>query len=377
MNRGTLTPVALLSAIGVAATAGLLVAGPLNPPAGPVAPTYKTLAEVEPRTAINEVNTPGDANSLYRIAAPGSYYLTANIMVSGKAAIEIAASNVTIDLNGFSLIGTGNGSTGVGFESQSGVYACTTLQNGCIRGMFYDGVNLYSTNARGTRVENIIATHNGGEGISASGGCTLRDCVASHNSGVGLLLSGYQNSAVENCVANNNSSNGIEVSGPGASLRGCSALQNGGDGIVGGRSTIVDCTAATNTGCGIRAGIGSNVTACTTSGNFGDGIQADAGCRVAGNNCRADGGVGYAAIHLTGNGNRVEGNNCTEAKRGIDVDLPGNIIIRNTCSGNDTNWDVVAGNRCLVVNAANAPAILGNSGGVGLGSIDPNANFTY
>jgi hypothetical protein len=26
------------------------------------------------------------------------------------------------------------------------------------------------------------------------------------------------------------------------------------------------------------------------------------------------------------------------------VDGPGNIIIRNTCSGNTTSWDIVAGN---------------------------------
>jgi parallel beta-helix repeat protein len=32
-------------------------------------------------------------------------------------------------------------------------------------------------------------------------------------------------------------------------------------------------------------------------------------------------------------GNRIEGNNCTGAGRGIDVDALGNIIIKNTCTG--------------------------------------------
>ncbi len=378
LRGGLITkPIAAVSALAIAACAGLLVAGPLNPPAGPVVPTMKTLAEIEPRIAINETNTPGDAGSLYRITMPGSYYLTGNVTVSGKTAIKIMASNVTVDLNGFSLIGSGGGSIGVRFEDQAGSYACTTLRNGCVRGMSFDGVNLYSNNARGTLVENIIATHNGGEGISVSGGCALRDCVASNNGGVGLFLSAYQSSAIEDCVANNNGSTGIEVSGSASVVRACSALQNGGDGIVAGRSAIAECSVAANSGCGIRATLGGSVTGCTTFGNTADGIQVDDGCRVVGNNCRADGGFTSAAIHVTGLGNRIEGNNCTDAKRGIDVDVSGNIIIRNTCSGNDVNWDIVAGNKCLVVTGANAGPILGNSGGVSLGSTDPNANFTY
>jgi hypothetical protein len=49
----------------------VVMAGPLTPPAGPIAATMKTISEVEPRTAINAVNTPGDANSLYKITQPG------------------------------------------------------------------------------------------------------------------------------------------------------------------------------------------------------------------------------------------------------------------------------------------------------------------
>ena len=79
----------------------LLAQGPLTPPGAP-APTMKTLDQIEPRIAINATNTPGDASSLFRIAQPGSYYLTGNITgVAGKDGIEIASSNVTIDLMGF------------------------------------------------------------------------------------------------------------------------------------------------------------------------------------------------------------------------------------------------------------------------------------
>jgi len=84
-----------------------------------------------------------------------------------------------------------------------------------------------------------------------------------------------------------------------------------------------------------------------------------------------------AGIHLTGFDNRVERNNCRNADRGIDVDSAGNILSSNTCSGNTTNWDVVAGNVCLVVQGTSAGAILGNTGGSAPGSTDPNANLTY
>src|SRR5262249_21787578 len=94
----------VLAALTLAAAAGLLIAGPLTPPAGPVASSYKTLTEVEPRIAINAVNTPGDNDSVYKITQPGSYYLTGNVQGAlNRHGIEIAASNVTVDLMGFEL----------------------------------------------------------------------------------------------------------------------------------------------------------------------------------------------------------------------------------------------------------------------------------
>src|SRR5690606_25957259 len=61
-----------------------VVAGPVNPPAGPVAPTHKTLTEVEPRIAVNAANTPGASGAMYVISQPGSYYLTGNITSTGS-----------------------------------------------------------------------------------------------------------------------------------------------------------------------------------------------------------------------------------------------------------------------------------------------------
>ncbi len=94
---------------------GIVLAGPLNPPAGPVAPTYKTLNDVEPRIAVNATNTPGHISSTFRIAQAGSYYLTGNVIapIGHSAVIEVASSGVTLDLGGFLISGGGTAQNAV------------------------------------------------------------------------------------------------------------------------------------------------------------------------------------------------------------------------------------------------------------------------
>jgi hypothetical protein len=125
--------------------------------------------------------------------------------------------------------------------------------------------------------------------------------------------------------------------------------------------------------------VGCTVADSTARANTLDGILVGSGCMVRGNDCSANGsGAGDGAgIQATGNANRIEGNTCSGADRGIRAIFFGNFITRNTCSGNTTNWDVAAGNICLVVTAASGAAISGNAGGVAPGSTDPNANFSY
>jgi hypothetical protein len=84
--RTCLVPAALVL------SAGALIAGPLAPPPGPIASSYKTLSEVEPRTAVNATNTPGDAGCVYRISQHGSYYLTGNIFTARRPASSSMAA---------------------------------------------------------------------------------------------------------------------------------------------------------------------------------------------------------------------------------------------------------------------------------------------
>ena len=71
-------------------------AGSLAPPGGAVSSTMKDLDAVEPRVEINQINTPGDVDSLFKITQPGSYYLGGNVTgVVNKHGIKIAANSVT------------------------------------------------------------------------------------------------------------------------------------------------------------------------------------------------------------------------------------------------------------------------------------------
>src|SRR3954454_9857343 len=122
-------PLPVLLALA-ASTVQLLGQGVLTPPAGAPAPTMKTLDQIEPRKEVNATNTPGNATNLFIINAPGSYYLSGDITgVAGKSGILINADSVTLDLNGFALIGGGSG-TGIAVTS---LERNLTIRNGTVR----------------------------------------------------------------------------------------------------------------------------------------------------------------------------------------------------------------------------------------------------
>jgi len=438
MNRNSIITAAALTLIA----AGLLLAGPLDPPAGPVTSTYKTLTEVEPRIAINATNTPGDADSLFKIRQPGSYYLTGNITgVINKHGIELDASGVTLDLNGFELRGIPDTLDGINVSAFDGVNIA--VRNGSLRswgdcGVDYDdnfghppAFSLTDLNAAsngrdgfaasgGTRVAHCTSLENGGNGFSTvttssfvacratanglngfstNSNCTLTDCIASGNTNRGFstgLGSTLTNCTASNnatgfvgqatvynaCTAHTNTANGFDLA-EGCTLIACNAYRNGGIGIDASTvANVTGCTAVANTGIGINASSGTRISGCTVARNLGVGIQVSGDCLVRDNNLWDNGGatVTFANIRATSTDNHIEGNRCSNAPIGIDVAGAGNIIIKNTCSGNTINWTIVANNVVGPILDRTAPAsaaISGNSAPDSTGSTHPNANFTY
>lgn len=263
-----------LALLATAVTDHLALAqGTLTPPSAPV-PTMKSLDQIDThvdtaaaakRIPINAVTTPGNSASTYVITQPGSYYLTGNLNGElGKDGIDINADNVTVDLNGFAVIGA--------LISNFGIYSNgnnVALRNGTVRSWGQDGVRLQGANQI---VEGLRVSDNVGDGLIATGtgNSVIKDCVASNNF-TGLYCNAgairhcvatanqagffINNCVVEGCVASANTGDGFGVSNS-CLLSGNSALSNGGNGFrvsgFGALNRIDGNTAIGNSSAGIR-----------------------------------------------------------------------------------------------------------------------------
>ena len=413
--------IVLALAAVAASLAAIAVAGPLDPPAGPVTSSYKTLTEVEPRIAISLANTPGDANSLYKITQPGSYYLTGNITgVANKHGIEITSSGVTIDLNGFDLVGVPAMGAFDGVSVTVSSLTNVTVRDGSVRNWGDEGVDLFTNSAFNSAIIGVRASGNAGNGIMISTGGTISGCSAHNNTGNGITTS--TGSTITGCIAYNNTGSGISAASS-STLSDCTAYSNTLNGIDAGSSNritgctasgntvgietafaaaISNCTANNNSERGFSLGSGSTISVstadsnqtdgiyadrstivnCTTRLNRGNGISVFAYCLILSNSSISNGyltGDG-AGIHTVSGSNRIEGNVVTANDRGIEANYISNIIIKNTCGDNTVNWDIAANNIYGTIIDRTAPAtaaVTSNAASNTLGTTEPNANFSY
>lgn len=411
----TLTKVCSLILVAGLGTAALVFAGPLAPPGGPVASTYKTLTEIEPRIAINGTNTPGDANSTFVISQPGSYYLTGNVNAFNKNGIRIASSGVRLDLNGFQINAGGGAFAGVTCVNFS-PNQCS-VSNGTIAGFASGGVVL--SGATNARVSNVKVTGCGVVGIDVGYYGTATDCDASDGTGVGFVwndsskfarcqatfnngggfVAGAGSTTFNDCSASHNTGDGFQTNN--AVLTGCVSDTNGGFGFV---STYADlytncragyntksgflasnlatfdgCTAVQNKQLGINAGALATVRNCNVAGSTNQGIRVTERSTVIGNQLRYNGNSGpFTAIWCTGDYNHVEGNQAVGNGFGIFVSGTNNTIVRNVCSNSSSmNYSIVAGNRVGTVTPGTTNAAISGNAGGGMSITDPNANLAF
>jgi parallel beta-helix repeat protein len=327
---------AVVAVWAVTSLVGVVQGGPMNPP-GPPGETTIPLNDIRGSTPLYPEDMP------YNLNHSGSYYLTGDwhLDAPGTDAITISADNVTLDLNGFALIGPGKG---VG--SDDGVYVeCGTeivpelcynisIYNGTVRDWGGSGVNAFFSAS--SEFANLRLSNNGDAGLVAEWG-TVTDSVASGNDGFGFRVA-Y------------------------STVLGSYASSNGGDGFIGSWLVLTDCFSYGNLGDGIAVGE-STVSNCETGTNEGNGIRVTSDSLVAGNVAENNTGAG---IHVTGANNRIEGNNATNNDIGIDVDAGGNLIIKNSASGNTSGYHFAANNTY--------GKIISGPGEI---AADPWANFDY
>jgi hypothetical protein len=164
--------------------------------------------------------TSGDAPGFpVAIWESGSCRLTSNLDVSAESPINvilISAPDVTLDLNGFSLIGptvcTGDPLECTPTASAHGIVTTpaaegVTVKNGAVRGIWGFGVILQGD---GSRVQNVRAISNGADGIVIRAAGMVTESVASSNGGNGIFSS--EGSSVLGCVVEGNGGVGIALS---------------------------------------------------------------------------------------------------------------------------------------------------------------------
>ena len=389
----------LAPSLGFVAVLGFLAGGPpgqaqgsLLPP-GPPAPSMKTLEQIEPRRLISALP--------YTITAAGSYYLTTNL--SGSVAqdgIIVQADNVTLDLNGFALLGA--------IGSSNGITCATSGQNLTVRNgtichwgthgidfsttvnSRFERLNVYTNGGWGihagnqalveacqatgnantgiqtgpaSRVRNCLTAHNGGHGVFVGTGGNVIECTAQGNGIDGISgeagaritgsisrqnlrhgFSGTSNLLVSACSAQGNRSRGVSL-GDGAGVSGTVATTNADAGIyVGNTARVSDCTARANVGDGIRAGSSAEIADTTAGSNQGRGIVAEGGSGVKA--CLATGNTGVG-IQL---GNSARVSDCQ-----VQGNSPGGIFVGNgstvsECSAQNNGGDGIrVSTECLVL----------------------------
>ncbi|MEK6702849.1 MAG: right-handed parallel beta-helix repeat-containing protein, partial [Planctomycetota bacterium] len=352
MIRPTTIALSLVT-LSLGAIAGLLAAGPLNPPAGPVTGTYKTLTEVEPRIAINQTNTPGDGlNYTYRITQPGSYYFTGHL--TGTATdfgLQIAASDVTIDLNGFTFRGVPGAISAIVTDSgRSNI----TIRNGTIANWPAAAIAL-TTGGSGANsvIQDIRSISNAGQNIVIGANSRVSRCIV-ENAGSYAIFAVSGRCLIESCSVRTAVTYGI-IANESCVVHDCTVSGVTGTGISAVQGTTVSNCTATACVTGFYIESGSTVQYCTARSNNADGFYLNAGTSALFNTAQANGvtAADGAGIHVFGADSRIEGNNLVSNDKGLRVESAGNIIKRNTSSGNTVfNWDITAGNAL----APNIPA---------------------
>lgn len=309
MNRSHWAVSAMCCASLITSATIVSRAGPLNPPAGPVASSYKTLVEVEPRTPISALP--------FTITQTGSYYLTSSLTgQAGSNGITVLASGVTLDLNGFGLFGVAGAGSGIAV----GAVGNLEVRNGSIREWPVDGVNaIQSSNCRyqdlrmincghaaiRTGISTLVQRCNiNSIGFNAAPGDPNPDTWA-----VGIQT-GFA-SVVRDCVCDATTARGYNI-GDGSVMESCASTRitaSGADGyaLVAGIGCVVrDSVFRGGTVAGVILGRGSHMSGCTVS--FGPkGIIADTGCIIS-NNAIVDVDQAGVTILSTARSVTVDGN---------------------------------------------------------------------
>lgn len=184
----------------IAMLASRAAGGPLDPPGAP--------AETD---GVRLPGTPIDALP-FLVDEPGHYYLTRSVSLppgSMQTGITIAASNVTLDLNGFSMSGDSDAESAI---EVTGSRLNIVVRNGIVENNWGDA-NLTAavdlSNANGFVAEDLVISFNTRDGLELGVNGVAQRIVAVSNGGDGIA-GGHANVIRENQLVSN-IGDGIDV----------------------------------------------------------------------------------------------------------------------------------------------------------------------
>jgi hypothetical protein len=219
--------------------------------------------------------TPGDAPGFpVTISQSGSHRLSGSLTVAdiNTTAIQITADNVTLDLNGFSIIGpvvcTNHPTTcpapgkGIGVRADAdqtfGPRGVRVL-NGSVRGMSQTGILMTGD---GSFVERVTADGNARGGMVVAG--TVIESAGSQNGAFGIFAI-----TVRDCTSVQNLGDGIVLDGSGGVGTGNISSFNGGRGMLVPNGTATGNTVVRNNSFGISTTCPSTIVGNTIVSNGG------------------------------------------------------------------------------------------------------------
>lgn len=204
------------------------------------------------------------------IDQPGSYRLAANLTAEGTC-LAVSADGVTIDLNGFAIVGNGSGTGILSVPKGAGIPPVrTAVSNGDISN-FAQAINLSGT------VERLRVTSNA-SGILVGIGI-VQNNIVQFNSAMGIQIG--DGIVSDNLLIRNGTAILVQEAGV---IRNNQALGNKiGIDVTGRGSTLNGNIADGNDQIGIRVTCPSNLINNTAVGNPNNLVMRGTSCRDEGN----------------------------------------------------------------------------------------------
>jgi hypothetical protein len=202
------------------------------------------------QAAVNAGNiTPGDTPGFpVTISVPGTYRLATNLTVTTQVnGIEVRANEVTIEMGGRTLAGSGVGRNGITSFNRT-----TRIRDGVVRGFSNDGVR---TIAQFLSIVDLVITANGRNGVYAEmadkffGSDNVSYASISKSKVVGNMSAGIicgLHCSVDGSVVSFNGGTGISFNGFGGMALGNAVIANEGWGMTftfsggAGNNTVLD-----------------------------------------------------------------------------------------------------------------------------------------